>query len=145
MAGREPLAGRIVVGVDTSPGSVPALAWALRRAVADGVDVEVVTVWPPWHAVFIHQVPGHFCDAREVAERAQLRAIELASSHFDTLPAVTRRLENASVVEALLAASVDAALLVLGSRPEPRSRAAQQGPHLAVVLREEGHCAVKVV
>ena len=122
-----------------------ALVWALRRAVANGVDVEVVTVWPAWHTVFIHEVPGHFCDARKVAEQAQSRAIELASSELDELPPVTRRLENAGVAEALLAASVDAALLVLGSHPALRHPRGPQGRRLATRLREDGACAVKVV
>ena len=37
--------GRIVVGVDESPGSVIALRWALVQALLTGAVVEVVMVW----------------------------------------------------------------------------------------------------
>ena len=40
-------AGRIVVGVDGSKGSLEALAWAVAEAKVRGVRVHAVLAWPP--------------------------------------------------------------------------------------------------
>ena len=44
-AGPPASAGRIVVGVDGSPGSLAALCWALREASSRGLTVHAVAAW----------------------------------------------------------------------------------------------------
>ena len=43
--GTLPRAGRVVVGVDGSPGSLVALSWALSKASLRGVEMQAVGVW----------------------------------------------------------------------------------------------------
>lgn len=106
---------RIVVGVDGSPSSRSALAWAARQAALTGAALEVVGAWgypvyfgttPVW--------PSDF-DPQAVAEGSIRQAVEeVLGTHPALVVRTTVREADASI--ALLEASEGADLLVLGSR-----------------------------
>lgn len=104
-----------LVAVDDSEAAVKALVWAVRHAAERDMWVEVLTVWPSHRGAFIHDVPGHFNDARSVAHAAQENAIRraLESVPHGSVPA--SRLENADPAAAIVRASERCDLVVLGS------------------------------
>lgn len=106
--------GRVVVGVDGSPDSLRALRWACTYAHALGLGIEVVVAWdvPSLHASVV-PAPDLEAAATTVAEGA---ARHVHASHPD-LP-VTQRVVSGPPGKALVAASTDAALLVVGTRRE---------------------------
>lgn len=105
----------LLVGVDGSAASVGALVWALQRAVENDSTVEVVTAWPLGGAVFVHEVPGHFCEARWNAVQAQAQAVAHAQSLVEAAPPYVSRLENAPALDALVEAAARGTLVVLGT------------------------------
>lgn len=115
----------VVVAVDGSPASVRALGWALRHAVENDLRVEVLTTWPLHDTVFVREVSGHFCQPRWDAREAQAAAAARALATIDHAPAYDLRVENATLVDALVRAAERCVLLVMGSdrlaaaEPEP--------------------------
>jgi nucleotide-binding universal stress UspA family protein len=105
----------VVVGVDGSDTSVHALAWALGQARQKGWAVEVVTAWPINAAVFVHGVPGHFCEPRWQAARIQATAAAAALVEVEGSPTYSARLENGLARDVLVRAAADANMLVLGT------------------------------
>jgi len=116
----------IVVGVDGSDRSVDALVWALRLADQDERPVLVVTAWPLQHRVFVHEIPGHFNEARWEAREAQARVIARARSLVADAPRVESTLVNAPVLAAIVALAAPHRLVVLGTdRTEQRPSSAR--------------------
>lgn len=136
-------AAKVVVCVDGSESSLPALLWAFRRALDRGVAVEVLTIWPPRNAAFIHEVPGHFCEPRSWATTAQRTLVSQALSQVGPAPTFSMRLENAPVVEAIMRAASTCRLLVLGTHAD-RGSAAPLG-RLARRISNQAPCDVAVV
>lgn len=110
----------IVVGVDGSPHSIKALGWAFEQASFSGASLHVLHSWeipPTWSMV---EVPSY---EPEVLIRdygnAELRETSEAMAGFrEDFPDVKVRQEvmKGSPVKALVKASENAALLVVGSR-----------------------------
>ncbi len=126
----------VVVGVDGSPDSLRALRWAVDVAVTRGWSVEVVTAWPHDTPVFLHDVPGHYSDARDRARSAQQQAVREATAGHVAPLRISLTLENARPERLLAERSHDSRLLVLGAT----------GSHgLADRCRERGTCPVAVV
>ncbi len=112
----------IVVGIDGSPGSRTALAWAMTQARLTGATIEAIAAWQesvmPLGSGYPVGETGYL-DGRSVAEVAQKIA-------DDTVAAVTAELgEPADVrtrtvmghpAQVLAEAAVGAQLLVVGSR-----------------------------
>ncbi|MFD1657185.1 universal stress protein [Streptomyces caeni] len=103
----------ITVGVDGSPESVAAAAWAGREAVRRGLPLRIVHAWQ-WQSYDVpldadRETQGQW--AREVAREAE-RVLT------DRHPGLTVAAEalQAPPVEALVAESAEAELMVLGSR-----------------------------
>jgi nucleotide-binding universal stress UspA family protein len=102
---------RIVVGVDGSPTSMRALAWAAAEAELRGMALEVV------HADFSRQValkalaPGMLEVEQSVLDRAVVRGRALAPGIL-----VVGRICDPPAGEALITASDGAEMLVVGSR-----------------------------
>lgn len=105
----------VVVGVDGSERSVLALAWALRHAVEEDLEVLVVTAWPLGRRPFVHEAPGHFNEARWEARETQARAIAQARSLVQDAPRIDAVLVNAPMLEAILALCSPDRLVVLGT------------------------------
>lgn len=116
-AGRRPAPGapplrRVVVGVDGSPGATRALEWAAAAAARAGARLRVVEAWSPTgfsDNALVGSSPA------EGGPQAAERAAERATSLHPTL-AVDQRVADVPPVPALIAASSDADLLVVGSR-----------------------------
>lgn len=113
--------GPIVVGVDESPHTRPALEWALREAETTGHDVELV------HGLGLTPRPiplrmyGSLPDPDEPRLRAHGSALvaELVDAAAEIAPkvAVTSHLVDSEAAPALIDAAAHARLVVLGSRP----------------------------
>ncbi|QFZ78278.1 universal stress protein [Streptomyces fagopyri] len=102
----------ITVGVDGSPESRAAAAWAAREAVRRGVPLRVMYAWhwPPHGMVD----GGGDQQARWVREMVRDVARTVADAHPD-LP-VTDEVVDGAAVEALLGETAGARALALGSR-----------------------------
>lgn len=105
----------IVCGVDGSPAAKRALEWALAEARFRGCRLRVVTAWD-WDGVEGMVAPTTAAEARSTAEIMQRRALMEALEATEDPPEVERRLVKGRPSEALCMASLDAELLVLGSR-----------------------------
>jgi nucleotide-binding universal stress UspA family protein len=134
--------GRIVVGIDGSPQSLAALAWAIDEARLRGLGLRIVHAFPALVSFFgttAHEYyPQVEAEARSMFEKA------LASAPpIDDLD-VERTLEPGSPAEILVEASRGASLLVVGSH----GRGAFRGMLMGSVTNHsvnQAHCPVLVV
>ena len=106
----------VVVGVDGSPESVAALAWASRYAAATGAKVRAVHAWHYPSAV---GVPEGKAPATVTAEVEQRMRDDLAQAVAQVYPdpadgQVDMQLTYGHPVQVLIDASKDADLLVVG-------------------------------
>ena len=101
---------RIVVGVDGSPWSKAALAWAARQAELTGAVVEAVTAWELPATSGLD--PQLYLDYPAAAAKMLTDAI----SELDSRAPVHPRVEPGHAAEVLAEASAGAELLVVGSR-----------------------------
>ncbi|GAA4964258.1 universal stress protein [Actinoplanes utahensis] len=111
---------RIIVGVDGSPGSKKALAWAVNQARLTGATVEAVTTWqdPAKHGTAYGWTSAAF--------EGDTYATTMVKVLDDTVAEVTAQLSHPGTVlaqiveghpaEALVRAAAGAELLVVGSR-----------------------------
>lgn len=133
---------RVVVGVHESAPSVAALIWALRVATERGWEVQVVTAWPDADVPWIHEVPGHYCEARAHAETAQQAAMFAALRAVPGAPMPSVSVTNEPPAEALVTASRCASLLVVG---EPEHLDAHRRVSLGRAVARRVRCPVVVV
>ena len=110
----------IIVGVDGSPNSEHALAWAMREAAIRRAPLTVLAIHPVpksyWGNIPVVGPPDVpiLEELRKAVEEMTQRA---AGRLGDAGPAsVSTRVESGFPVQELLAASQDADLLVVGSR-----------------------------
>ncbi len=113
---------RIVVGVDGSPGSRHALAWAIREARRRGANVEALLVWSdPW-AILGPSSTFPLSDQARAPLRNQLAtAVHAARREAGELPGhpdvrVDEHVVVGDPVEVLCRESAGADLLVVGTR-----------------------------
>ena len=108
----------IVVGVDGSPGSRKALAWAAAEAADHGADLSVVNVWehtllPPAGSVSVseHYVP-------EPSQRTTDELIQVIKEELGDDPPVQiqARVKEGRPAKVLIDESTGADLLVVGQR-----------------------------
>jgi nucleotide-binding universal stress UspA family protein len=107
-----------VVGVDGSAGSQAALVFAVAEAVMRNGAVHAVHVWQHPHPYGDGWVPDgdeFATNAAHILDHAISLAGEAAADEGPTPPMVAV-LEHGDPAEKLLAAAVDATLLVVGSR-----------------------------
>jgi nucleotide-binding universal stress UspA family protein len=133
----------VVVGVGESRSSVAALAWAHRLCRRRGWLLDVVTAWPDVGQVPVHEVPGHYCEARGRAVAALQAALAECGVEIDG-PVVQVHVANGDPVQELVARSRGAQLLVLGASGEGRSRRAGSEP-VSESCRREAACVVVVI
>lgn len=110
--------GRIVVGVDGSPGSLAALRWALSEASLRGVDVHVVGAWEypggTNYGTSADDSPG---DVLTKAMKAVITAATAPSQGGEApATAVTASIVQGDAARELQRAADDGDLLVVGSR-----------------------------
>jgi nucleotide-binding universal stress UspA family protein len=119
--GRSPGNGRIVVGVDGSHGSRAALEWAIREAQVHASSVHILVAWQypqttsssAWGLGMDPSLDVQEAVAAASAEAASRLGLK-ASAQGDV--ATTWEAIEGNPARALLAASEDADLLVVGSR-----------------------------
>jgi nucleotide-binding universal stress UspA family protein len=105
---------RIVVGVDGSPSSQAALAWAIGQAKLTGAVVEAVTAWD-YPATYGYAAPVIDFDWEGQAAQVLTDAVtEVAPAAAPT--AIRQRVSEGNAAQVLLDASAGADLLVVGSR-----------------------------
>jgi nucleotide-binding universal stress UspA family protein len=110
---------RVVVGVDGSPASALALAWAARYAKMVGADLHAVLAWH--YPATVGLVPVGSTLASMQAQVEQAKQEELAKAVAATLGdppyvKVEAKLVYGCASKALIDESADADLLVVGSR-----------------------------
>ncbi|MFE1318654.1 universal stress protein [Kitasatospora phosalacinea] len=106
---------RIVVGVDGSPSSRAALAWAVRQAELTGARVEAVTAWQypagyGWPAPVLQS----FDFAAAASQSLSETVAAVAAGHEGV--EIRQRVIQEHPATALLAAADGADLLVVGNR-----------------------------
>lgn len=131
------------MGVGESPAAVAALAWAYDVCRRRGWILDVVTGWPDLGEVWVHEVPGHYCDPRGRAVAALQEA--LAASGVRSHEAnVHVYVDNTDPVRALVAHSGGAEMLVVGASGSGRSWRAGC-PSVGEACREQALCPVVIV
>ncbi len=110
---------RIVVGVDGSPSSKAALAWAVRQAELTGASVEAVMAWH--YPVMAGGAPFVPVGAMYTADYGEYAAMVLNGAICETVDPdrpvkVSSTVREGNAAHVLLDASVGAELLVVGSR-----------------------------
>ena len=110
--------GKIVVGVDGSPGSRAALRWAHAEATLRGATLEALTVW---QFPVMTSLPafGAMAPPEDLGTDAEQLLLEILGQEgvapTDDVP-VRALVSEGAAAPALLEASHDADLLVVGSR-----------------------------
>ncbi|MGZ6980757.1 MAG: universal stress protein [Ilumatobacteraceae bacterium] len=136
---------KIVVGVDGSPESLLALDWAHRQALLSGAELTVVHAW-------IYPYPVSVASPREVRAPMEYDARNELQTSLDSLgPRLTggavtihAKLRDDAPVDALLAESEDADLLVVGSRGRGGLRSRLLGS-VSHTLVQHVRCPVVVI
>ncbi|MDI6105652.1 universal stress protein [Actinoplanes sp. NEAU-A12] len=111
---------RIVVGVDGSPGSKNALAWAMNQARLTGATVEAITTWqdPAKHGTAYGWTSAAF--EGDTYATAMVKALDDAVAEVTTPMShpvtVLAQVVEGHPAEALVHAAKGAELLVVGSR-----------------------------
>ncbi len=108
----------IVVGVDGSPNSQSALAWALNEAAVRHAPLTVLAVAPVAASIFGFSAQRYPADeeTRAQVQQATGEIVDKAVSGGADQPAVTVRAVSGLPADELLNASADADLLVVGAR-----------------------------
>jgi len=108
---------RVVVGVDGSPESDAALAFAVTEARLRDLPLRVVSAWEPTASTYVGEAFAATPDAFVEAERRADEVVRdaLARVPHDGLEVEAFTIEGGAV-GALVEQTADAALLVVGSR-----------------------------
>jgi nucleotide-binding universal stress UspA family protein len=110
-------AGRIVVGVDGSVGSMAALRWAVAEAGCRHATVEAVSAWsfPVIAATpFVPAIGLSWADMKEAAQEAVDGAISRLGPHPELT--ITTKVVEGRPAHVLLDEAAGAELLVVGTR-----------------------------
>ena len=113
MTGQE--SRRIVVGVDGSPASVRALAWAVREGRLSGGVVEVICAWQ-YPVGYGWAMTDADPEIRELSMETLEKAIAEAGAAAEEKVRIRLHVIEQEPVQALIEAAKEADLLVVGSR-----------------------------
>lgn len=105
----------VVVGVDGSPGSKAALAFALEEGLARGSTVEVVTTWLMGPAISDIATATTFEEEQKRAEEVQDAVLAEVLADFDERPVISQVVLHNYGGHTLVDSARDAAMLVVGS------------------------------
>ncbi|HEY8474456.1 MAG TPA: universal stress protein [Natronosporangium sp.] len=136
----------VVVGVDDAADAAQAVGFGFDQAAARGVELVVVRAWQPPPVPWRSDLRPLVYDADELAAAERRLAADAAASWREKYPEVPVqiRLMPGSPAHALITASADAQLVVVGSR----GRGGFRGLLLGSVARQlihHAHCPVAVV
>jgi nucleotide-binding universal stress UspA family protein len=139
--------GRVVVGVDGSPGARAALVWAIAYSAGRGGRLTVVSLFP----VEIYWDDANLIDERRIEAvrsdtEAQVRALveEVRTESGGAAAAVDVEIIPGPAAHGLLAAAEEADLLVVGSRGRGAVRSTVLGS-VALHAATHARCPVVVV
>src|SRR5260370_10937979 len=129
---RQAIAGRIVVGVDGSPSSRAALAWAVQQAEVTGASIDAINAWHfpviasgyGWVPVSVLDEPDDFA---AIAARSLTEAISETVGR-DCPVKISTTVQEGIAAQVLLEAANGADLLVVGSRRHGGFPRAPVGP-----------------
>ncbi len=131
----------VMVGVDGSPASDHAIDWAMREAVLRGAELRLLRALPAEDVMAVTftapVIPGR---ADAVLLRARRRAQGLG-----TAVAITHEMVLDTAGRALVERSLDADLLVVGSRGSRRGFARAVLGSNAIYVAAHSHCPVVIV
>jgi nucleotide-binding universal stress UspA family protein len=136
-------ASRVVVGVDGTRLSEPAIGFAVRAAAQRGVDVIAVHAWDARVTADLAAVTDDWSLA-EAAEWRTLQDVFTQWRHRLAGARVELRLARGRAQDVLVEESAGAALVVVGSRGHGSVQAALRGSVSHAVLQRAG-CPVAVV
>lgn len=111
------MAGKIVVGADSSPGAVAALRWALNEARIRDASVEVVHAWQYPYMADMAYLAAAQIDRTELQADAKAQittALERAGADEDVR--IEEYVAEGSAAMVLVERARDADLLVVGTR-----------------------------
>jgi nucleotide-binding universal stress UspA family protein len=136
----------VVVGVDDAPDADRAISFGFDQAAARGVPLVAVRAWQPPPVPWRVDIRPLTYDAEELATAERRLASEALAGWQDKHPEVpvSLRLLPSTPAHALIAASAEAQLVVVGSR----GRGGFRGLLLGSVARQlihHAHCPVAVV
>ncbi|NUR93019.1 MAG: universal stress protein [Nonomuraea sp.] len=138
---QEPVTGRVVVGVDDSPSSDAALAYAFDQAVRRGATLVAVHAWQlPVHA-YAPGIPYDMDEIRKEQHQTIVNRLAVYSARYPELK-VVHELPTSHPVDALVSQPAD--LLVVGSHGRGSVGAALLGSVSHGVLHH-ARCTVAVV
>lgn len=134
--------GHIVVGIDGSPPSQVALAWALEEARLRGLGLRIIHAFPAlvtyWGTTSSEYYPKEEAGARKMFEEALA-----AAPPMDDLD-VERTLVAGNPSEVLIEASRGASMLVVGSHGRGGFTGMLIGS-VSIHVANQAHCPVLVV
>ncbi|MFJ8962519.1 universal stress protein [Lentzea sp. NPDC102401] len=132
----------VVVGVDGTPASDRALAWAVDEAVVRGCPLHVVNVWQYEALVDWTETSAQ----REQAASEQLteQALNRVLAGRTDQPEIVRRSTRGDAAEVLESASEGAAMLVVASHTDHRIRQMVLGSTSMHVVRH-AHAPIVVI
>ena len=134
--------GRIVVGIDGSPSSLDALAWAARQADLTGSRLEIVMTWElPSSYGWAVPVPTDFNPEEDVRKALESAVEQVRTEHPDLT--VDPRVVSGHPAPILVEASKGADLLVVGSRGHGEFVGMLIGS-VSEYCATNGHCPVLV-
>jgi nucleotide-binding universal stress UspA family protein len=107
--------GKVVVGVDGSPGSIAALRFAVEEARLRGADLAAVSAWT---LSLAGDVPGGFVPSlREDFAKEAAEVLDDGLGQLDTTGiTIERVVEEGTAARTLVEAAKGADMLVVGSR-----------------------------
>ena len=119
MSEQQVSASRIVVGVDGSPSSRTALAWAVRQAELTGASIEAVAAWH--YPVMTGGYAWAPASGLDDSDWSDIAAKELTDAISETVGSdspvkISTSVQEGNAAQVLLEAADGADLLVVGSR-----------------------------
>jgi len=109
----DPTPGAILVGVDNSPNSSKAAAWALSIAGATGLPITAVAAWTSLDPSVLHGIDDHISEMSAATAQAATRSLSAAG--VVGLDVIGARGEPAAALLEIAKRS-EAAMLVVGTR-----------------------------
>ncbi|WP_431917145.1 universal stress protein [Nonomuraea jabiensis] len=140
---QESVRGEVVVGVDDSPECEPALEFAFRQAELRGSPLRAVHAWQPPVQLYAPQVNYDPDDVTAAANQVVAARIARSREAYPRVE-VIEDVRRAHPVDALVAASAKAALVVVGSHGRGVIRSALLGS-VSHAMLHHARCAVAVV
>lgn len=148
----QPLAGaddpgwsppRVVVGVDATATSTPAVGFAFQAARQRGIPLVAVQAWTPDPPADLEGVSGPPALPEALARRTLERALDRWQPEFTDVPVHTA-LVRGDPAHALVAQSRGAALLVVGTRGRAHLRGMMLGS-VSQAVQHHGYCPVAII